>query len=82
MSEDDVQAEARRLARLDGFNPDEIVHCGDPQPVVSDRGDGVPVISMRRPLRPRWSAYVKQARARLEGGEGDEGREGDAGPPS
>lgn len=73
MNEDEVHAEARSLAREAGFDPDEIVHCGDPEPVIDDRGDGVPLITMHRPLRPRWTAFEAEARSRIRDRSGDAG---------
>jgi hypothetical protein len=68
MTEDEVQTEARTLARAAGFDPDEIVEAEEAEPVIEDRGDGVPVVEMRHPLRPRWALFEDQARAKLEGG--------------
>jgi hypothetical protein len=66
MTEDEVQEEARTLAREAGFNPEEIAPCGEPQPVVYDRGDGVAVTMLKRPLCPRWTPFITAARRRLE----------------
>jgi hypothetical protein len=60
--EDEVQAEARSLARSAGLNPDEILEEGDPEPLAEDRGDGVQVTAMRRPFKPRWMEFEAQAR--------------------
>jgi hypothetical protein len=67
MTEDDVLTEARSLARAAGFDPDEIVEGDECEPVIQDRGDGVPLVSMHRPLRPRWAQFETEARARLAG---------------
>lgn len=74
MTEDEVQAEARSLAREAGFDPDEIVVGDEPEPVVYDRGDGVPLISMHRPLRARWTTFESEARTRLQERAGDAGQ--------
>jgi hypothetical protein len=66
MIEDDIQAQAKALARERGFNPDEIVEGGECEPVVDDRGDGVPLISMHHPLRVRWMQFEAEARRRVE----------------
>lgn len=70
MTDDEVQTEARRLAREAGFNPDEIVQSDECEPVIQDRGDGVPLVSMHHPLQPRWAQFEEQARAKLQGGSG------------
>ncbi len=63
---DEIQDEAKALAREAGVNPDEIAQYGEPEPVSDDRGDGVFVTTMHRPLRPLWTVYVHEARARVE----------------
>lgn len=70
MNDDEVQTEARNLARAAGFNPDEIVETDECEPVIQDRGDGVPLVSMHHPLRPRWAQFEAEARAKLQGGAG------------
>ena len=75
MTEDQVQDEARKLAQAAGFNPDEIVEADECEPVIEDRGDGVPSVSMHHPLRPRWAQFEDQARAKLEGGAESPGAE-------
>jgi hypothetical protein len=74
MIEDEIQAEAKALAREKGLNPDEIIEGGECEPVVDDRGDGVPLISMHHPLRARWMEFEEEARRRVEArrqGEGE-----------
>jgi hypothetical protein len=66
MIEDDIQAEAKALAREKGLNPDEIIEGGECEPVISDRGDGVPLVSMHHPLRARWTQFEAEARRRVE----------------
>lgn len=66
MFEDEVLAEAKSLAREQGLNPDEIVEGGECEPVIDDRGDGVPLISMHHPLRARWMQFEGEARRRVE----------------
>lgn len=66
MIEDDIQAEAKSLAREQGFNPDEIIEGSECEPVFQDRGDGVPLISMHHPLRARWMEFEAEARRRVE----------------
>jgi len=66
MIEDDILNEAKALAREQGLNPDEIIEGGECQPVVNDRGDGVPLISMHHPLRARWTQFEEEARRRVE----------------
>jgi hypothetical protein len=70
--DDQVQAMARDLARAAGLNPDAIGEQGEPEAMVEDRGDGVPITVMRRPLRPNWWTFIEDARRKL----GD-----DAAPP-
>jgi hypothetical protein len=65
MYEDEIQAEAKALAREKGLNPDEIVEGGECEPVIDDRGDGVPFISMHHPLRARWMEFEAEARRRV-----------------
>lgn len=66
MIEDDILTEAKALAREKGLNPDEIVEGGECEPVVDDRGDGTPLISMHHPLRARWMEFEDEARRRVE----------------
>jgi hypothetical protein len=73
MIEDDIQAEARALAREQGLNPDEIVEGGECEAVVDDRGDGVPVISMHHPLRARWTEFEAEARRRVQARRAEKG---------
>ena len=66
MIEDEIQEEAKAVAREKGLNPDEIIQGGECEPVVDDRGDGVPLISMHHPLRARWMEFEEEARRRVE----------------
>jgi hypothetical protein len=66
--EDLVVATARDLARAAGLNPDGIAEQGEPEPIEEDRGDGVTITVMRRPLRPNWSVFVQDARRKLGDG--------------
>ena len=72
--EDDIQAEAKALAREQGLNPDEIIEGGECAPVIDDRGDGVPLISMHHPLRARWTEFEDEARRRVEARRDGQGR--------
>lgn len=66
MIDDDIQAEAKALAREKGMNPDEIIEGDECEPVAEDRGDGVPVVSMHHPLRARWMEFEAEARQRVQ----------------
>jgi hypothetical protein len=63
--QEEILTEAKALARAAGLNPNAIAEIGEPEPVLDDRGDGVFVTQMRRPLRPRWTEFVDEARRRV-----------------